>query len=80
MNQNNELLLEKITTHLASYGSVLIAYSGGVDSSLLAVIASRTPGLKMLAVLAGSPPLPRRGDGGGEPGRAAAHNQNLDII
>ena len=59
MNQNNELLLEKITTHLASYGSVLIAFSGGVDSSLLAVIARRTPGLKMLAVLADSPSLSR---------------------
>ncbi|MDI9400733.1 MAG: ATP-dependent sacrificial sulfur transferase LarE [Limisphaerales bacterium] len=59
MNQNNEVLLEKITTHLASYGSVLVAYSGGVDSSLLAVIARRTPRLKMLAVIADSPSLSR---------------------
>lgn len=59
MKEANTLLMEKITTHLASYGSVLIAYSGGVDSTLLAVLAHRTPGLKMLAVLAASPSFPQ---------------------
>jgi len=58
MNTANQTLLERIQTLLKSYGSVLVAYSGGVDSTLLAAVARQTPGLKMLAVLSESPSLP----------------------
>lgn len=44
---------------LRSYGSCLIAYSGGVDSVFLAVVAHQELGDKMLAAIADSPSLPR---------------------
>jgi uncharacterized protein len=52
--------LEKLQELLRSFGSCLIAYSGGVDSVLLAFVARQTLGDKSLAVLADSPSLPRR--------------------
>ncbi len=45
---------------LRSYGSCLVAYSGGVDAAFLAFVAHPVLGDKSLAVLAGSPSLPRR--------------------
>jgi uncharacterized protein len=52
--------LEQLENILRSYGSCVVAYSGGVDSVFLAFVANKVLGEKSLAVIADSPSLPRR--------------------
>jgi uncharacterized protein len=65
--KNSEIITrspeEKETALLAelrSYGSLAVAYSGGVDSSYLADAAHEALGLKALMIIADSPSIPRR--------------------
>jgi pyridinium-3,5-biscarboxylic acid mononucleotide sulfurtransferase len=51
---------DQLRALLRSYGSCLVAYSGGVDSVFLARVARDVLGDKSLAVIADSPSLPRR--------------------
>ena len=51
---------DALDTRLAQLGSVMVAYSGGVDSAFLAATAHRVLGNRVLAVLADSPSLARR--------------------
>ncbi|HEY1646763.1 MAG TPA: ATP-dependent sacrificial sulfur transferase LarE [Terracidiphilus sp.] len=52
--------LRVLEAQLAASGSLMVAYSGGVDSAFLAATTHRVLGARMLAVLADSPSLARR--------------------
>ena len=51
---------DRLCELLRSYGSCLVAYSGGVDSAFLAYVAHQVLGDKALAAIADTPSLPRR--------------------
>jgi uncharacterized protein len=52
--------LEALEARLLALGSLMVAYSGGVDSAYLAATAHRLLGSRMIAVIADSPSLARR--------------------
>src|ERR1700722_13119387 len=52
-----DALTGQLTERLAGLGSALIAFSGGVDSSLVAALSARALGSRALAVTAVSPAL-----------------------
>ena len=60
LDAETESKLHALEARLAQSGSLMVAYSGGVDSAYLAATAHRVLGSRMLAVLADSPSLARR--------------------
>ncbi len=60
MASPNQLQLSALDNTLQEMGSVVVAFSGGVDSTLVAVAANRVLGASALAVTAVSPALAKR--------------------
>lgn len=63
MNKPDDALLSKyrdLKDYIASFGSVVIAFSGGVDSTFLLYAANEALGDKVLAVTASSASFPER--------------------
>jgi uncharacterized protein len=68
--------LHALEARLEELGSLMVAYSGGVDSAFLAATAHHVLGSRMLAVLADSPSLARRDF---EQARAFARSEEIPL-
>lgn len=73
-NRSPDVWAAKLKTYFAGHEGAIVAYSGGVDSALLAYVAHLVLGKNMLAALADSPSLSRR-----EYRHALTFAQNRDI-
>ena len=60
MNEATAAKAAALEARLAALGSVVVAYSGGVDSALLAVTADRVLGDRSICITADSPSYPDR--------------------
>lgn len=60
MNGRLEILIRQIIEEMKKKESILVAFSGGVDSSVVAALAHRALGDRALAVTAASETLPAR--------------------
>jgi uncharacterized protein len=74
--EETDLKLRALEDLLRALGSVMVAYSGGVDSAFLAATAHCVLANSMLAVLADSPSLARRDM---EQARAFAHSISMPL-
>lgn len=59
MDTGAEKKLSKLKKEISGYGSLIIAYSGGLDSALLLKVAHMVLGDRVLAVISDSPSIPR---------------------
>jgi pyridinium-3,5-biscarboxylic acid mononucleotide sulfurtransferase len=57
---DHKIKLEKLKSLITSYGGLAVAFSGGVDSTLLLEVAHEVLGKKCLAVIATSSTYPKR--------------------
>ncbi len=57
---STETYIQKLEDYFLKYKGALVAFSGGVDSTLLAYVAHKTLGNRMMAIIADSPSLSRR--------------------
>ncbi len=60
MDKAIQICAKELDDYFSKFSSAVIAYSGGVDSALLAYAAHRSLGERMMAAIADSPSLARR--------------------
>jgi uncharacterized protein len=70
---------ERLKTRIAAYGTLAVAYSGGVDSTYLADVAHEVLGRRAVMVLADSPSIPRS-EVSEATAIAAERGWNLEVI